>query len=139
MKKTVLLLSLAVIWTIIAISAFAGSAVVVRGKVPFDFFVENQLLPAGEYHFEMGATGGATTSTVTICTKEGSVVAFATTRPGNRLTNASQLTFNHYSGKYFLSGVESVGHKASLRTTSHERELMSLLGSTQVALILPRR
>ena len=139
MKKTFLLLSFAAIWTVIAASAFAGSAVVVRGEVPFDFFVENQLLPAGEYHFEMGSTGGATTSTVTIRTKEGSVVAFATTKPGNRLTNASQLSFNHYNGKYFLSSVESVGYKASLRTTRHERELMSLLGSTQAALILPLR
>ena len=139
MKKTLLLLSFAVISTIMALSAFAGSAVVVRGEVPFDFFVENQLLPAGEYHFEMGSTGGATTSTVTIRTKEGTVVAFAATKSGNRLTNASQLTFNQYSGKYFLSSVESVGYKASLRTTSHERELMSLPGSTQAALIFPTR
>jgi hypothetical protein len=140
MKRTLVLLSFVAILTIMAVFACAGSAVVLRGDVPFDFYVENQMLPAGEYHFEMGSIGGATASTVTVRSRDGMVVAFVTTRPGsNGNTIAGQLSFNHYSGKYFLSSVECPGYKADLRTTKHEKELMNQPETEQIALILPLR
>jgi hypothetical protein len=118
MKKTFMFLSFAVILAVTASLATAGSAIVLRGEVPFDFYVENQMLPAGEYHFEMGRTGEATASSITVRAKDGTVVAFVTTRPGVREDMApSQLSFNGYEGKYFLSSVECPGYKANLRKT----------------------
>jgi hypothetical protein len=140
MKKTLVLLSFAVILAGMATLAFPGSAVVTRGEVPFAFYVDNQLLPAGEYDFEMGSTGGATTSSVAVRTKDGSVLAFVATRPGSvGSTIANQLIFNRYNGRYFLSSVECSGHKASLKASKQEREMMSQLVTDYVALALLTR
>ncbi len=138
MKKTFVLVSFVAMVTFMAVLASAGSAVVLRGDVPFDFYVENRMLPAGEYHFEMGSIGGATASNIIVRTKDGMIVAFVSTRAGSNVnTIAAQLSFNHYSGKYFLSSVECPGYKANLKTTKHEEELMNRSGTEQIALVLP--
>ena len=140
MKKTLLLVSFVAGLTIMAVFASAGSGIVMLGDVPFDFYVENQLLPAGEYHFAMGVVGGETASNVAVRTKDGMVVAFLTTKSESEAKAMSgQLSFNHYSGKYFLSSVECPGYKAKLRTTTHEKELMSQPEVEQIALVLPLR
>ncbi len=140
MKKTFVPVSFVAIVTFMAVLASAGSAVVLRGDVPFDFYVENQLLPAGEYHFEMGSIGGATASNVAIRAKDGMVAAFVATKPGlNGSTISAQLSFNHYRGKYFLSSVECPGYKANLRKTKHEKEMMIQPETERIALILPLR
>ena len=139
MKKTLLLVSVVAGLTIMAAFASAGSGVVMRGDVPFDFYVENQLLPAGEYHFEMGAIGGETASSVAIRTKDGTVVAFLTTKPDSEAkAKTGQLSFRRYSGKYFLSTVECPGYKANMRKTEHEKELMVGSDEEQIAMLLHR-
>ena len=118
MKKTFMFLSVVVILTLTATLATAGSAVVLKGKIPFDFYIGNQLLEAGEYNFEMGRIGDSTTSCITVRAKNGMVVAFATSRSGVRDGRVpSQLSFKSEDGKYFLVSVESVGYKAELRKT----------------------
>lgn len=140
MKKTFVFLGFVAILAITVVSASAGSGIVLCGDVPFDFYVENQILPAGEYHFEMGSTGGATTSTITVRAKDGMVVAFVATRPGfSKDMAVSRLNFNGYGGKYFLSSIQYPGYKSDLRTTRHEKELMNQPETEQIALILPIR
>ena len=118
MKKTLAFLSFVVILATMATLATAGSAVVLRGEIPFDFYVENQMLPAGEYHFEMGRVTEATTSSITVRSKDGKVVVFVTTRPGVSNGNTSnQITFNSSSGNYVLASVECPGYKADLKKT----------------------
>lgn len=124
MKKLIALLSFAVILTVMATLANAGSAIVLRGEIPFDFHVGNQMVPAGEYYFEMGRVGDATTSSVTLTTKDGKAVALIPTRAGFRKDNApSQVSFYIYRGEYFLSSVECPGYKADLKKTQPVRDL----------------
>jgi hypothetical protein len=116
MKKTFMLLSFVVVLVATTALATAGSAVVVRGEIPFDFYVGEQMLPSGEYQFEMGGVRGSTTSSITVREKDGTVVAFVTTRQGDsRNMDSTQLKFENYKGKYFLSSVECSGYKAVLR------------------------
>ena len=137
MKKTLVLMSFVAALTIMAVFASAASGVVMRGDVPFDFYVENQLLPAGEYDFAMGVIGGETASSVAVRTKDGSVVAFLATKSDSEAkAKEGQLRFNHYNGKYFLSSVECPGYKANLKTTDHEKELMVHVDTEQIALVL---
>ena len=118
MKKIFAFLSCAVILAVMATVATAGSAIVLRGEIPFDFHVGNQLVPAGEYYFEMGRVGDATTSSVTVATKDGETVALMLTRDGVRKENApSKVSFYIYEGEYFLSSVECPGYKADLKKT----------------------
>ena len=138
MKKTLLLVSFVAGLTIMAVFASAGSGVVMRGEIPFDFYVENQLLPAGEYDFAMGVIGGETASNVAVRTTDGTVLAFLTTRSDSEaMATSGQVSFNHYSGKYFLSSVECPGYKANLRKTEHEKEMVNQPETEQIALVLP--
>ena len=138
MKQTLLIMNLVAGLTIMAVFASAASGVVMRGDVPFDFYVENQLLPAGEYDFAMGVIGGETASSVAVRTRDGSVVAFLTTKSDSVAKAANgQLVFNHYNGKYFLSSVECPGYKANLRKTEHEKEMVNQPETEQIALVLP--
>lgn len=140
MKKTLLLMSIVAVLTIMTVFASAGSGVVMRGEIPFDFYVDNQLLPSGEYDFAMGVIGGATASNVAVRTKDGTLVAFLTTKSDSEAhAKAGQVSFNHYNGKYFLSSVECPGYKANLRKTEHEKEMASQPGTEQIALVLPLR
>ncbi len=124
MKKIFALLSFAVILTSMTTLANAGSAIVLRGEIPFDFHVGNQMVPAGEYYFEMGRVGDATTSSVTLTDKEGKTLALVLTRAGFRKDNApSQVSFYIYRGEYFLSSVECPGYKADLKKTKPVRDL----------------
>jgi len=118
MKNLFAFLSCAVILAVMATVATAGSAIVLRGEIPFDFHVGNQVVPAGEYYFEMGRVGDATTSSVTLTTKDGKMVALTLTRDGVRKEKASsQVNFYIYEGEYFLSSVECPGYKADLKKT----------------------
>ena len=136
MKRTLMFLSFVVTLAVMTIPAGAGSAIVLQGEVPFDFYVENQMLPAGEYIFEMGRVGDATTSSITVRAKDGKVVTLVTTRPGTRRNmTPSQLVFNTYEGNFHLASVECPGYKADLRNSksAHQVEVV------QFALILPKR
>jgi len=119
MKKTIAFLTFAVILAVMVSMAKAGDAEVLRGEVPFDFYVGDQLVPAGEYHFEMGRIGDATTDSVTVLKADGELVAIATTRPGNRQDgSSSQLTFQIQDGVRILASVECPGFKADLKKTA---------------------
>ena len=127
MKKTIAFLSFAAILAVMVSMANAGDAVVLRGEVPFDFYVGGQLVPAGEYHFEMGRVGDATTDSVTIVKADGEMVAYANTRPGNQPDgSSSQLTFHVHDGVRVLASVESPGFKADLRETKPAQDTIQL-------------
>jgi hypothetical protein len=116
MKKTIAFLSFAVMLATMVSIANAGDAEVLRGKVPFDFYIGGQLVPAGEYNFEMGRIGDATTDSVTVLKANGELVAMAATRPGARQDgSSSQLTFEIKDGARILSSVECPGFKADLK------------------------
>lgn len=99
MKKIYAFLSPAVILAVMATVATPASAIVLRGEIPFDFYAGSQMVPAGEYYFEMGRVGGATTSSVTVTIKDGKTVAVMLTRDGVRDSKASsQVNFYIYEG-----------------------------------------
>ena len=134
MKKTLAFLSFVVILATMATLATAGSAVVLRGEIPFDFYVGDQMLPAGEYQFEMGRVTEATTSSVTVRSKDGKVLAFVPTRPGvSNGTTSNQIIFNSSGGNYVLASVESPGYKANLKKTKP----VDQSGKIQLVRVLP--
>jgi hypothetical protein len=136
MKKTLVLLSFVAVLAVMVIPAIAGSSVILHGDIPFDFYVGAQMLPSGEYDFEMGGVRGSTTSSITVREKDGTVVAFVTTRPGDsRNTELSQLRFENNGGRYFLATVECSGYKAVLNKT----KLIGQPETVQSATVLPTK
>ena len=136
MKKTLVLLSFVAVLATMTALATAGSAIVLHGKIPFDFYVGEQMLPSGQYDFEMGGVRGSTTSSITVREKDGTVVAFVTTRPGDSLNaDSTQLKFENRRGRFFLSSVECSGYKAVLRKT----KLIDQSETVRSASVLPTK
>ena len=132
MNKILVLLSVAAALSLMAGLAFAGMGVAMHVNVPFDFYLEDQLLPAGEYNFEMGSLGGATASSVTVRATDGTGIMMIAALPGvdsNKVMG--HLLFNQYGEKHFLSGVSIRGHKATLKMLKFEKELRSQLEKTR--------
>jgi hypothetical protein len=136
MRKTFMLFSFVAVLAATTALATAGSAIVLRGEIPFDFYVGEQMLPSGEYNFEMGGVRGSTTSSITVREKDGTVVAFVTTRPGDSLdADSTQLRFENRGGRYFLSTVECSGYKAVLRKV----KLIDQSDTVRAASVLPKK
>jgi len=106
--------------------ASAHTAARVHVNVPFAFYANGELLPAGEYMFEIGAfnTSEASGSSVLVRNDAGTKAAWLFTSPGNASINANgRLVFNRYGDTYFLAKVEGNGYQANLKTTKAEREM----------------
>ena len=125
MKKNIVLLGFVAAMFVVAGAAFAGMGVQLRIDVPFAFYVEDQLLPAGEYRFEMGAVGiGNTASSVVVRTMNGTGIRLLVTMGDtNENKSLDRLHFNQYGDKFFLSSVAIHNYKANLKSTKLEREL----------------
>jgi hypothetical protein len=126
-KKTLVLtfsLIVVIIGSVVGASALPAPAM--KANIPFAFYAGDQMLPAGEYLFEMPNVNhhGATGSILVVRTPDGSIrhtlLAIAAGSYGNR---ASQATFNKYGGTYFLSKVRSSEFESDLPQTRAEKEL----------------
>ena len=108
-------------------SAWAFDGGKIRANVPFEFYVGTELLPAGEYQFEMRSLGrgSATASNVVVSNSEGTLLAMRMTIPGIADPEKAQLHFNRYGSTNFLTKVEGMGLQAQISTTSAERTLMA--------------
>ena len=132
MKKNLLFLSLVAAVSLMASYALAGAGFVMRVSVPFDFYIEDQLLPAGEYHFQMGSGYNATASSVIVRSSAGNGIRMLTTWPGvDKNTGTNHLRFNQYGEKYFLSGVTIRGYEATVNLFKLEKELRSQLAKVR--------
>jgi len=130
MKKNLVLLSTLAAISLMAITVFAGAGVGMRINVPFDFYLEEQLFPTGEYQFKMDSGNYATASHLIIWSAEGKENRMLFTSPGtNSSVGLNELRFNKYGDKYFLSTVSIGKYKATVKMFKLERELQSRLDS----------
>jgi len=83
--------------------AFAGWPSELRAKIPFDFIVADQVLPAGEYSIaRLGASPGIRITSVDLTRF---VAVFPTPGASNRTGYRSAMTFNKYGDQYFLKEI----------------------------------
>jgi hypothetical protein len=126
MKKNLVLLSIMAVLGLMAGFSYAGAGAEMRIKVPFNFYLEDQLFPTGEYSLEMNSGNHATGSQVVLWSTEGKMKKMLFTSAGSdRNQSLKQLGFNKYGDKYFLSTVLINGHKATLKMFKLEKELRS--------------
>jgi len=128
MNKMKVSLLVGMIVFVLGAVAYAGATTVVYVKVPFNFYAGTELMPQGEYIFEIGAMSSATESgsSVLIRNDSGTMASWLFTRPGTAsLKSEAQLEFNRYGDKYFLNSVEGVGYRATLIKTKMEKEMQA--------------
>ena len=126
MKRNLILMSVLAVLFAATSPAFAGIFNEVRIYVPFNFYLEEELLPAGNYTFNLGQ---ATDSSIIIRSADGKAVKLLMTKQdtGSKSRKA-YLHFGHYGDRYFLSSVVISGKKANLTSTAVEAELWAQTG-----------
>jgi len=143
MKKTALFGILVVSLFVLVAGAPARSAAALHVNVPFDFYVGKDLLPAGEYKFEMGAITpfSGKSSSILVRSQDGTPVTGIFTMPGSdpRSFTDDHLHFNRYGSNYFLAKVECLEFQADLRPTAIEKELRAQMGKAKDAVLVAQR
>lgn len=127
MRKAGVVTVLGLMLLLVGIVAAGTNAARIHVKVPFAFYAGNELLPAGDYVFDIGSItpNDASGSAVFVHDEKGSIASWLLTRPGQvSFSTAPQLQFNRYGEKYFLATVEGLGYQAQLKTTKSEKEIM---------------
>ncbi len=140
MKKNLAVLSMVVVLGLMASFVYAGAGAGMRVNVPFDFYLEDQLFPTGEYSFEMASGNQATAAQLTLWSIKGTEQKLALTIPGTeRNTTVKQLSFNKYGDKYFLSTVSIGGHKATVKMFKLEKELRAQLDKNPAVITVAQK
>lgn len=143
MKKTVFFGFLVISLFVLVTGAPARSAVALLVNVPFDFYVGKELLPAGDYRFEMGAMTPFTakSSSLLVRRQDGSAVTGIFTIPGSGSLsiNTDRLHFNRYGDKYFLARIECLEYQADLGKTAIEKELRAQAGHAEDVTLVAQR
>jgi hypothetical protein len=140
MKNNLVVLSLVAAFTLLSSFAFAGTGVGMRISVPFDFYLGDQKLPAGEYDFDMGSGFLPTAAVVTVRAKNGTGIWVMATQAGtNQDASANQLSFNQYGDKQFLSSVSIQGFQAGVRMLKLEAETRTQLQKEKSTVVIAQK
>jgi hypothetical protein len=111
----------------------------IRAKVPFDFVVSNQLLPAGDYEF----IPQSNEDFILIRNRDRQLIVIVRNSSYNGEVKAeSDLVFNRYGNHYFLNGIHctSIAVNAELpisrteKRAQHQLAQLSDAGQTLIAL-----
>jgi len=96
-----------------------------QAKVPFDFYVGKDRMPAGEYAFSHSYDG---VLTISPATRARGIFALTNNDSGRTSSGTSMLEFRRYDGVYFLKRFWiDGGVQRSLRTSAYEREVAARL------------
>jgi hypothetical protein len=130
MKKSIVLLTLVVFMA----SGFAFAAgKQINANIPFAFYVEDRLLPAGEYNFEIKDR------LLTIRTKDGAGIGlFVMT--GSAIQNGMEdsLQFKKYGNQFFLSSLATGSYRSVAKMAKTERGIKTAYENA-ILISLPAR
>jgi hypothetical protein len=126
--------------------AHAQSSRPVRANIPFDFGVQNRVMPAGTYQLTYSALShGVVIRGVDDNNLNIFVMTYSSTDANRPRDGKGKLVFNRYGGTYFLSQLwQSPGQPDALEVnrTSRERNLaarISAPGVERASIIVPVR
>ena len=135
MKRQLLCSFAVLLVALCAVSANAQSIVYpIKVKVPFNFYVENNVLPQGDYTV---STVGPTRM-VMLTGPQGSIFLSTTPAENGSAKKADELIFHRVNDQYFLASIwtsdNRLGHE--LFRSKHEKELVAQAGKPAVKVLL---
>ncbi len=126
MKKTQALTILIGSLFILTAAVSAGAATKLTVTVPFEFYAGDNRLPAGDYVFEFRGISPAvaSSSSVLVQKQDGTSVTWIIAEPGQNVRHGAntQLVFNRYGDKYFLTKIECLDYQAGVGMSKAEKE-----------------
>jgi len=137
MKKHLVVLSLISMFAVTMSLAYAAGGAAMRVDIPFDFYMGDQLMPAGMYHFQIGSGIAATSALLKVRELNGAGY-FVLTTPDSTAGNSDGnfLQFHKYGEKYFLSSIAIRNYKGNLSERTLERELKAQDQGAQATILL---
>jgi hypothetical protein len=110
----------------------AGSGIAVRANVPFEFYVGNSKMPAGEYTIRESRFGS---TFLQVRKDDGGNSAYVSSNAANPKSSESsaELIFHRYNDDYFLSEVWSTGNEMGNRIGASKKELELVKGASQAS------
>jgi hypothetical protein len=137
MKKHLVFLSLISMFAVTMSLAYAAWEPAMRVNIPFDFYMGDQLMPAGMYHFQIGSGIAATASLIKVRELNGAG-CFVLTTPASTAGNSdgSFLQFHKYGEKYFLSSIAIRNYRRNLSERTLEKELKAQDQGAQATILL---
>ena len=119
----------------ITASAYAQT-VNVKANIPFDFAVDQQTMPRGEYKVETISTGSS--QSLLIRSTDGSVQKVQLGRSCEllRASESSKMVFHRYGDRYFLAQVWTAGNSFGYEFSESrlEKELAKASTATNVSI-----
>jgi hypothetical protein len=111
-----------------AVAAASASTVArMRVEIGFAFYADNQLMPAGDYWFEIRPLGVGTLagSPISIRSDEGAIYQFlsATAVGSQSKEMGTYVVFNKVGGSYFLRTIQQGELRGSLPKSRSEKEV----------------
>ncbi|PWT91118.1 MAG: hypothetical protein C5B55_08640 [Blastocatellia bacterium] len=120
--------------TIIVVAVFGSAALHsnsqsilgVRARIPFDFMVGDQIIPAGMVSARGVNTSNAGTLSITNHSVNENIVRIGHRLPGTNITKQGKLVFHRYGDRYYLAEVWVPGYKAwQVEESNSERAMKS--------------
>lgn len=137
MRKQAFAIASLLLLCVMAAGHAYGQGVALKAKIPFEFAVGDQKLPAGEYRVEHLRPGSLALVLVRRADGRDSATAFTVSTNAKGSPDRSKLVFNHYGDQYFLSQIwtegDDIGQK--ILPSRRETEMASRQGRDEVALL----
>jgi len=109
-----------------AVSANAHSPIAFTANIPFDFFIGDKAMPAGDYIIETGGLINQVMLLRSVQDKTGVFLQTHSTETRGK-GHANELVFKRYNTQYFLSSIWTAANLIGqvLSVSRHERELLA--------------
>ena len=137
-KRTGMLLAIALLLGAFSVYTQAENVPFIRVSIPFDFTVENQTLPAGDYTILDSDVHPQVV--VWLQSADGKHTAIVRTYPSYALhpSARTQLIFQRYGGEYFLSQIWTLGSSSGreVQLSNRTKELAKNGSSSDVTTIV---
>lgn len=108
-------------------TASASTVARMRVEIGFTFYADNQLMPAGDYWFEIRPLGVGTLagSPISIRSEEGPIYQFlsATAVGSEGKDTGTYIVFNKVGGSYFLRTIQQGDLRGNLPKSRSEKEV----------------
>jgi len=120
MKKR--LLGFVALGLLTATVSVAAQDVNLRANVPFDFIVNQKVMPKGEYIVKSAGTLGTQALSIAAANEDAKSMLISHSCEAKQAADQAKLVFHRYGDSYFLSQVWTAGDSSGLEVAKSRRE-----------------
>jgi hypothetical protein len=121
-----------------ALSVYAQSPVALRVSVPFQFSINNTVLPAGDYSISRAGVGEGRLLALRSGDNRHTVLFAGNAAVLASAAQQSSLVFNHDANNYALTGIWFAGYTSGVKLAAHESAMTASQHPPEVIVLASR-